>query len=818
MNKGWPLNPGVFNVTVGLVLSFCVALLIFSPLFQFLSCLYDPTVHIFLDVLSIVACIMVFIIGWHSYQYNRLPFVLLIAVPFLEVGLLDLIHMFFFLDMLEWDAAGLFRKEAYYWMWARWIESWAILVSLLWPWRRVVHGWFKQALIVVCLLSLVLIFGIDWLWEVSLSPFLAERWMPFQEVAGLGVLPVYLAAAWMVLRDRRLPAILRSHYVMLFLLVSALADVCFVLAHDVNHVLYFLGHLYKVLAYGCLLQDILRHGIRSPYEQLAVSTKVLENISDAVVITDKNQKIVFVNPAFTKITGYTVEETVGRTPRLLQSGIHTAEFYKKMWQSLNDRGIWQGEIWDRKKNGQLFLSAVTITVVKDEQGRMTHFASLFNDVTEERQLQKQMRYLAFHDPLTGVYNRNYLFAKLDEVLQQDENGRQPMAVIFVDLDRFKQINDGLGHEAGDQLLRQVAYRLRNAVSDTDVVARFGGDEFVILRMGVSDPEEVRTLTLRILAEIERPFELNGQEYFIGGSIGVSFYPRDSTERDTLIKYADLAMYKAKENGGGIVFYETDMEVPGSQRMKIETMLRKSIQQPDFQLYYQPQMTPAGDIIGVEVLIRWGPDGEWIPPEMFIAVAEDTGLIKHLDRWVLLSACQQYLEWQPVLNRPLRLAVNISSKQLQQDDFADYVRHVLQVTKIEPSCLELEITENAFIDQPKRAIGLLKNLKKMGVRIAIDDFGAGYSSLGYLRDFPVDTLKIDRSFIKNLENSPATFAIVKAILQVSHDLGIEVVAEGVETPRQKEILDRMRCHVLQGYLFSTPMSANDMLQWLIRKVS
>lgn len=816
MNKFFRANPHVWNRN-GLIIVFLFVLLFaFSPFYKNFGLLYHPFVHVSLDVLSIVVCIMIFIIGWHSYQYNRLPFVLLIAVPFFEVGLLDLLHMLLFVNGPE-QTFGEPRKEVYYWLWARLIESLSILVSLLWPWKQVQNRWFKPALILACIFSFVLIFGLDLVGEVFFPQLFAERLTPFRAELGLFVIPLHLWAMWLVWRNEQLPSILRSHYIFFFLLVSAIAEACFIASSDTEHVLYFLGHLSKVVAYGFLLQAILIHGIRSPYERLAVSTKILENISDAVLITDARQKIIFVNPSFTKLTGYAAEEAIGQTPGLLKSGVHMNDFYEAIWKSLYEKGIWQGEIWDRKKNGELFLSAATITVVKDEQGKMTNFASLFNDVTKERLMEKKIRYQAYHDSLTGLYNRTYLFAKLDEALRET-NRPERLAVIFVDLDRFKQINDGLGHESGDQLLCQVSQRLLQAVRKDDIVARFGGDEFVILLTEFADLDEVTDITRRMLTEIEKPFELNGQMYFIGASIGVSFYPSDGADRDTLIKCADLAMYKAKENGGGIVFYDAEMRESGTSRMRIETLLRKSIQQPDFQLFFQPQLTPSGDIIGAEVLIRWGPNGEWIPPEMFIAVAEDTGLIKHLDRWVLMTACQKHLEWMNVLNRPFRLAVNISTKQFQQSDFIEYVRYVLETTRMQPEWLELEITESAFIDQPGRVVHQIHDLKKMGVRIAIDDFGSGYSSLLYLRDFPVDTLKIDRGFIQGLEDNPANLSIVKAILQVSQDLGIEVVAEGVETMRQKEILERLRCDVLQGYLFGSPMSADEMLRWLMKKVS
>ncbi|WP_282200699.1 bifunctional diguanylate cyclase/phosphodiesterase [Collibacillus ludicampi] len=952
------LNKRVISIFLFSLLVLSLSIVFYPYLPKHLS--NYPALHALWELLSILASVLIFTIGWHSYPFNKSPVVLLISVPFLEVGLLDLAHILSYLEMPDWGILNSPQKSIYFWLWARSVESISILVVLFWPWQRSQPPWFKRSLLLICFSSLFLILGIMYFGENYLSNVFHEDdgFIRFKQGMELGVILLHLWAAGLVLRRDELPRILRCPSIFLFIWIAGIGEVFFMLYQTVNDALNLLGDVYKAVANGFLLQAILTHGIRYPYERLKrseqkrmnheqqlktildhteeailatdplgkiqivnpmaaklvglpseqligkpiddicqiyhtlsgedctykliqairnqekweipptlylkdrsgnqipvllqitilsqsdsvpigaiftlrdltdkkryemqemLSTRILENMSEGVIITDRNRSIVSVNQAFTNITGYKQEEIQGKTPKILASGIHNREFYQEMWQSLNQYGMWQGEIWDRKKSGEFFLAEVTITAIKDETGFVTHFVSFLKDITLKKQMEEQIRFQAFHDPLTGLSNRSTFLAKLEEAIIEAERTGKKLAVIFLDLDRFKQINDSLGHEAGDRLLQKIAERLLQGVRGSDCVARFGGDEFVVLVSGFSEPHEAKLVAHRILAEIEQPFNLYGRPYFIGASIGISLYPKDGTDQDALIQNADLAMYRAKESGSGVVFYDVEMQVSNTKRMRLETLLRKSIQSPDFELHYQPQFhAQTGEIIGVEALIRWRPEGsDPIPPGTFIPIAEETGLIKPIERWVLQTACRQFSEWQSKLKRPIRLAVNISTSQFQQSHFVDHVKEVLRITHMKPELLELEITESVFMNHPEEAIHTIRSLKKLGVRIALDDFGTGYSSLRYLQDFPVDTLKIDRSFIQTIEKSQATFSIVKAILQMAHDLRIEVIAEGIETPQQRNVLQRLNCEGLQGFLLSPVLTVTEILELLLSEKS
>jgi diguanylate cyclase (GGDEF)-like protein len=484
-----------------------------------------------------------------------------------------------------------------------------------------------------------------------------------------------------------------------------------------------------------------------------------------------------------------------------------------MWEKLGTFGIWKGEIWDRRKSGEFYLEEITITAVRNEQNIITNYVGLFKDITLQRRMEEQIYFQAYHDPLTGLPNRTFFHNQLNKAIQNSRMKRRKAAVLFLDLDRFKLINDTLGHSAGDQLLQQVAQRLPGCVREFDTVARVGGDEFIVLISEISSPAEAEQAAELIIERLSQPFLIHEQEYFISGSIGISMFPEDGTDLESLIKNADSAMYRAKEQGNRYCLYQSSMNDKTSERLQLETSLRKAMQQEELLLHFQPQVDlKTGNMIGVEALIRWQhPELGMVSPDRFIPIAEETGLIIPIGKWVLRTACRHNKAWQEAGLPAVRVAVNLSMLEFQQRDLIETVTEVLAETGLEPRYLELELTESIIMLNPEWVIRTLNQLKEMGIHISLDDFGTGYSSLNYLRSLPLNTLKIDRSFIRNIAADSVSLSIVKAVIDLAHSLNIKVIAEGVETEEQMIALTDNQCDGIQGYVISPPMTAEECAQ-------
>jgi diguanylate cyclase (GGDEF)-like protein/PAS domain S-box-containing protein len=536
---------------------------------------------------------------------------------------------------------------------------------------------------------------------------------------------------------------------------------------------------------------------------------VFQNTQEGVLITDCDLNIVAINRAFTTITGYTEPEVIGRRPAtLLKSGHHDQGFYEAMWQELDGSGVWQGELWDRRKDGSTFPTWLTISAVRDENGRVVNYIGVFADITLLKKSQQELEYLAHHDPLTGLSNRLLCTIQLDQAVQRAERAGNQIAVLFLDLDRFKHVNDSLGHPVGDALLQAVAGRLREQVRGDDVVARLGGDEFTVVMQNLHDDDMAVILAERLIQALCTPFVIRGHELSIGTSIGISLYPRDGTSGEVLLKNADAAMYRAKEAGRNTFrFYAEEMTARALEKVTMEVRLRHAIEQQELVLHYQPQMNLAsGRLIGLEALVRWQhPELGLVSPAQFIPLAEETGLIVPLGEWVLKSACAQGAAWLAE-GRPFgRIAVNIAGPQMRTGDIAATVGRVLADSGLPPACLELEITETFIMGQAARAIEQLQALRDLGVVLAIDDFGTGYSSLSYLKRLPIHKLKLDQSFVRGLPADDNDAAIARAVIALGHSLQFSVLAEGVETVAQRDFLRNLGCDEAQGYLFSRPVS-------------
>lgn len=545
---------------------------------------------------------------------------------------------------------------------------------------------------------------------------------------------------------------------------------------------------------------------------LKLAAKVFEQSHEGFMITDANRKILMVNPAFTAITGYTEAEVLGQSSNLLASGHHNESFYQNIWASIKAQGYWQGEIRNRRKDGDFYPELLNISVVRDNNGKISEYVGVFADITQIKTSEKQLEFLAHHDSLTLLPNRLLLFLRLEHGIDVARREHKNLALLMLDLDRFKDVNDSLGHFAGDQLLKLVADRLTSRLRDSDTVARLGGDEFTILLEDIAHTEDAARLAESIISDLSEPWLLpQGNEVRIGVSIGISLYPQYGDTPEILLQQADTALYQAKGEGRNRYAYFTDeLTHAVRDRIALEARLRRAITQNELRVYYQPQIDIAsGKIVGAEALVRWqDPIEGLIPPSQFIPVAEQTGLIMAVGEWVLRETCRQGRQWIDAGLPLLTLAVNVSPHQLRQGDINSLVTTVLLESGFPAERLELELTESGLMERDVEAVELLNKLRAQGIRLAIDDFGTGYSSLAYLKRFPLDVLKIDKSFIDEIPYNQDDMEIAATIVAMGHALAFKVLAEGVETKEQLDFLKDQGCDLYQGYYSSRPLPAAD----------
>jgi diguanylate cyclase (GGDEF)-like protein/PAS domain S-box-containing protein len=564
-----------------------------------------------------------------------------------------------------------------------------------------------------------------------------------------------------------------------------------------------------------LQQDIERR--ERIEEGMRLSASVFANSGEGILVTDPEQKILTVNQAFCDITGYRIDEVIGQTPRILHSGKQGPNFYRNMWNTLQLKGRWEGEVWNRRKDCSVFPEWLTISAVRNEKGVLTHYVAIFTDITERKAAEERILHLAQHDTLTGLPNRMLFLDRLEQALHQAHRANSQVALLFMDLDRFKNINDSLGHHVGDQLLIEVSKLLGDCVSEGDTIARLGGDEFVIILPQIAKAQDAAHVALRIIGALARTFEIASYQLSVTASLGVAVYPEDGDDAMTLMKNADTAMYHAKNSGrNNYQFFTARMNLDIQERLLLENALRHALEKDQLFLYYQPQIELAtGKVVGVEALVRWKhPELGMVAPQRFIPVAEDTGLIVPIGEWVLQTACRQLQQWQQS-GYQLRMSVNLSAAQFQQSHLAETVARVLRENGIEPCHLELEITESMIMGSMEKAIAILHELREMGLRVAIDDFGTGYSSLSYLKRFAIDRLKIDQSFVRDISTDPDDAAIVSAIVVMAHQLKLGVVAEGVESWEQLQFLHALHCDEIQGFYYSRPLPADQLEAFLKR---
>ena len=540
-----------------------------------------------------------------------------------------------------------------------------------------------------------------------------------------------------------------------------------------------------------------------------------------MLVTDAQTRIIKANRAFSAITGYSEAEVLGQPTRILGSGHQGAEFYRQMWKALYETGGWQGEIWNRRKSGEAFPEWLTISAVHDAKGRLTNYVASLTDISERKDAEEKIQHLAFYDPLTNLPNRRLMRQRLEQALVVCRREQHYGALIFLDLDDFKNVNDLCGHQIGDGMLCQVAERLRHALRERDTVARFGGDEFVVLLEGLEvnateAATQVEHIGRKLLQTLREPYLIKDQVFSSSASLGIVLFNDEQHTADELMQYADLSMYSAKAAGKDMLsFYDPQMQAVVSMRIELEEDIRRGLAQEEFVLYLQPQADASGNFEGAEALVRWQhPSRGLLAPGVFIDIAERSGLIESLDLAILRQGCELLARWaQQPQTATLSLAVNISARLLYRDDFVCQVREILQQTGASALQLKLEITESLLLTDVDKAVSRMQLLREMGVRFAIDDFGTGYSSMAYLQRLPLDQLKIDQSFVRGLPDDKGNIAIVRAILSMAEGLELEVIAEGVEHSAQQEILRLHGCRHFQGYLFGKPMSVDAFLELL-----
>ena len=543
---------------------------------------------------------------------------------------------------------------------------------------------------------------------------------------------------------------------------------------------------------------------------LRQSSAVFESTRDGVVITTLEPRIVAVNPAYSEITGYSADEVIGRNPSLLRSGRHDRAFYQAMWAGLKTLGYWQGEVWNRRANGEIYPQWLTLSTVRDERGEPSHYVGVFTDLTQLKRSEQQLEHMTHHDPLTDLPNRLLVQSRLEHAIEQARRHRSELAVLFVDLDRFKNVNDSLGHPAGDELIQAVSARLRGGLRDEDTLARLGGDEFLVVIEDLESADAAASVARKLAQLVQAPFRLaGGQEVIVSASIGISLYPGDGDTATGLIQHADAALYQAKARGrDSFCFYSSALTAAVNERMQMEMGLRRALERGELLIHYQPLVSVDGSgRVGAEALLRWQPPGEaLVRPDRFIPLAEETGLIVPIGAWVLREACRQARAWIDEGMEFGVVSVNLSVRQFHERELVSQVADVLRETGLPADRLELEITESALMDDVEQAVRTLHALRALGVGLAVDDFGTGYSSLAYLKRFPIGKLKVDQSFVRGIASDDSDRAIVTATIAMARSLGFATTAEGVETPAQLEMLRALGCSTYQGYLFSRPLDA------------
>jgi len=677
---------------------------------------------------------------------------------------------------------------------------------------------------IISAFSLAYFFKTKKTWFIQYSQLILVLLLPFLLMWSLGgfsagsmvmIWAIFSPIAALMYLEKRYALIWFLGYVVLIAISVLIDDYA---AANVAPLPHLARNIFYLLNMGCgsaglylLVSYSFSEEKRAIEADLRIAASAFET-QEGLMITDANGVILRVNQAFTDTTGYTAEEVVGQTPRILKSGLHNEDFFRVMWESIVRNGKWQGEIWDRRKNGEIYPKWLTISAVKGEDDVVTHYVGSHFDITERKAAEENIKHLAYYDPLTGLPNRRLLMDWLQKALATSARGGRHGALLIIDLDNFKTLNDSLGHDVGDLLLQQIAQRLGPCVREGDTVARLGGDEFVVVLENLSEQpveaaSQVETIGEKILIILNQPCKLATYDYRTTASIGATLFIGQQSSIEELLKQADIAMYQAKRVGrNNLRFFDPQMQETINQRVSLESELRKALEQQQFQLYYQIQVDSLRRPVGAEALLRWiHPERGTVSPAEFIPLAEENGLILPIGQWVLETACAQLKAWeQDGLTRDLSLALNVSAQEFRQAEFVAQVQTSIQRHDINPKLLKLELTESLLLEDMEDTISTMNALNEIGVRFSLDDFGTGYSSLQYLKQLPLDQLKIDQSFVHDITVDTSDKEIVRTIIAIAQSFNLDVIAEGVETEEQRQLLMESGCSRHQGYLFGMPV--------------
>lgn len=778
--------------------------------------------HTLAEVFAVVVAAMVFITGWHVHDENRPTVSVMLACAFLAVAVMDFAHMMAYVGMADFITEDSHHKAIVFWLAARYVAAGALLAYALMPQQPLVRRMRRWYLgLSLCFVAAMLYVGV-WRTEWASNPFIEGVGLtPFKVAVNNGVALLNLLTLGLLYRRRAEFCKSSLHALFFAVAFMLISEVFFQIHTRVTDLAHVFGHAYKILAYMFLYQAIFLDSVKAPIVRLqqaraAVEESerrhrdLLENAPDAIMVVDGQGAIQMVNGRLEQMFGYRRAELLGKQMEVLvpqcyrdqhrehRQDYATAPRLRPMANKLDLAGF--------HSDGKEVPLDISLSTFHSAEGMQV--TAFLRDISERRRMEADLRHQATHDALTGLPNRALFQDRLAQAIVQARRHERMVAIILLDLDNFKAVNDGWGHNYGDQLLGDVAKRLTTVLRQDDTVARLGGDEFVLLLPDLGHLEEVGEVADKITQVFAEPFPVGGNEAFASASLGVTVFPVDGEDVTSLLRNADVAMYRAKSEGrGGIRYYTRDLNTLMRENLLLQTYLRRALEDGLLQVHYQPQIEMAtNQICGVEALLRWAHEelGE-VSPARFIPVAEASGLIVPIGTWVINTACCQIKEWEKA-GIPTRVAVNLSVHQFLRGNLVDVVKSALRRSGAAPNLLELEITESALMDDPKAAIQALEELENLGVTIAIDDFGTGYSSLAYLKMFSLHKLKIDRSFVKDVVHDADDAAIVRGLVGLAHSLGMKVVAEGVETEEQRALLARLGCNEFQGWLYSRAVSA------------